>query len=429
MPLDPSILAQTKPFQAPDPLQNYAKILQIQSAQQQLQNAGIQQQVSQMQLEEMKRDREEMAKFQQELVAKGGNPDLRQYAQVLLQSPKHFQTGVELLQKLEQQDQLSKIMGGGMAQPVNALALSAAAPETPANVLAAQTPVTAPQAPANALRGKLALPTPGGMGTIPPGSPVGAPAMPSAQAVLGMAAPVSDQAQETLKKINQLYALGTPQAINIAKGLEAQMKFLESRTMSPQQQAAEARAQRQLQLAEQTANPEFQQQMAAAKQAGALAAKSSVEAQKTLPGAISKAEESLRLIDELVGKPGGKPHPGFETAVGMGLPLRFIPGTNAADFQARFDQVKGASFLAAFESLKGGGSITEKEGQKATSAINRMSLAQSEQEFVTAARDLQNILKNGIKDAKKRLQNAAPSASAPSLSSPAAGGAKFLGFE
>lgn len=199
--------------------------------------------------------------------------------------------------------------------------------------------------------------------------------------------------------------------------------------MTPQQQAAEARAQRQLQLQEQAANPEFQQQMAAAKQAGALAAKSSVEAQKTLPGAISKAEESLRLIDELVGKPGGKPHPGFETAVGMGLPLRFIPGTNAADFQARFDQVKGASFLAAFESLKGGGSITEKEGQKATSAINRMSLAQSEKEFITAARDLQNILQSGIKDAKRRLQNAAPSASAPSPASPAAGGAKFLGFE
>lgn len=246
MPLDPSILAQTKPFQAPDPLQNYAKVLQIQSAQQQLQNAGIQQQVSQMQLEEMKRDREEMAKFQQELVAKGGNPDLRQYAQVLLQSPKHFQTGVELLQKLDQQDQLSKIMGGGIAQPVNALAPSAAAPETPANVLAAQTLVTAPQAPANALRGKLALPAPGGMGAIPPRAPVGAPAMPSAQAVPGMVVPVSDQAQETLKKINQLYALGTPQAINIAKGLEAQMKFLESRTPLPldveEQKARLARA-------------------------------------------------------------------------------------------------------------------------------------------------------------------------------------------
>jgi len=35
MPLDPSILAQGKPFQTPDPLQNYAKVLQIQNAQNQ----------------------------------------------------------------------------------------------------------------------------------------------------------------------------------------------------------------------------------------------------------------------------------------------------------------------------------------------------------------------------------------------------------
>ena len=35
MPLDPSILSQGKPFQTPDPLQNYSKILQIQAAQSQ----------------------------------------------------------------------------------------------------------------------------------------------------------------------------------------------------------------------------------------------------------------------------------------------------------------------------------------------------------------------------------------------------------
>lgn len=209
------------------------------------------------------------------------------------------------------------------------------------------------------------------------------------------------------------------------------------KSMTLAQQAAEARAQRQLQLSEQAADPEFQQKMAAAKQAGALAAKSSVEAQKTLPKVISQAEEGIRLIDEMVGKrdekgqliKGSSPHPGFETAVGAGLPLRFIPGTNAADFQTRFDQIKGASFLAAFESLKGGGSITEKEGQKATSAINRMSLAQSEKEFVTAARDLQNILQSGIKDAQRRLQNVSASIAAPLTAVPAAGKAKFLGFE
>lgn len=161
------------------------------------------------------------------------------------------------------------------------------------------------------------------------------------------------------------------------------------------------------------ADPAFQQRMAAARATGEAAAKGDVAAQQALPRVISRAEGGIRLIDELIGKrdsktgklvEGSKPHPGFQDAVGATwLPgARFVPGTDAASFMSRFDQIKGASFLEAFESLKGGGAITEKEGQKGTDAINRMSISTDEKEFVRAAMDLQDVIRKGVENAQKR---------------------------
>lgn len=135
------------------------------------------------------------------------------------------------------------------------------------------------------------------------------------------------------------------------------------------------------------------------------------------PEAMSKAEEAIRKIDELVGTEptktkegkiigGSKPHPGFGQAVGAGVPgLKYVPGSSAADFDARLKEIQGGAFLEAYNTLKGGGSITEVEGQKATQAITRMSLAQSEKEFKTAAREFQNILRKGIERSKAKLGN------------------------
>lgn len=161
------------------------------------------------------------------------------------------------------------------------------------------------------------------------------------------------------------------------------------------------------------ADPAFQQRMAGAKAVGEAIAKGDVTAQQALPKVISRAEEGVRLIDELIGKrdsktgqllKGEKPHPGFQGAVGATwLPgARFVPGTDAAGFMSRFDQIKGASFLEAFESLKGGGAITEKEGQKGTDAINRMSVSTDEKEFIRAAMDLQDVIRKGVENAQRR---------------------------
>lgn len=172
------------------------------------------------------------------------------------------------------------------------------------------------------------------------------------------------------------------------------------------------------------ANPEFQRRMSEARAAGEAAAKGDVAARQEMPKIISGAQDAINLVDQMVGKPevrdskgkviqaGTKPHPGFTNAVGATwLPgSRFVPGTDAAGFQALFDQTKGSAFMSAFSALKGGGSISEKEGEKATAAVTRMSLAQSEEEFVKAAREFQDVMRKGVSNAQKKY-GTAPSTS------------------
>jgi hypothetical protein len=174
-------------------------------------------------------------------------------------------------------------------------------------------------------------------------------------------------------------------------------------------------------------DPVFQQQMETARTTGRKIAEGDVAAQQALPKIITRAQEGLRLIDEMVGKKevldangkvvqaGTKPMKGFQGAVGATwLPgARFVPGTDEANFMARFDQLKGASFLEAFESLKGGGAITEKEGEKGTSAINRMSISTDEKEFMSAARDLQEVIRKGVENAQRRAGSGAARGAAP----------------
>lgn len=162
-------------------------------------------------------------------------------------------------------------------------------------------------------------------------------------------------------------------------------------------------------------DPTIQSNLASAKASGTEFGKAGAQATIALPGAIATGEEAIRKVDELVGKApvvdaqgkvivaGTKPAAGFGQAVGAGIPgLKYIPGSSAADFNARLGEIQGGAFLQAFNTLKGGGSITETEGTKATAAINRMSTAQSEKEFNLAAREYQDILRTGIGRAKAK---------------------------
>jgi hypothetical protein len=178
--------------------------------------------------------------------------------------------------------------------------------------------------------------------------------------------------------------------------------------------------------AKQKQDPVFQQTMANARATGEAIAKGTVAAQQALPGVITNAMIAVNAVDDMIGRqavkdasgkviqPATAPHKGFQDAVGATWKpgFRFIPGTDASDFQSYQDQIEGAAFLSAFEALKGGGAISEKEGSKATAAKLRMKLAQSEVEYVKAAREFQEVVRTGVENARRKFGagGAAPAA-------------------
>jgi hypothetical protein len=121
-----------------------------------------------------------------------------------------------------------------------------------------------------------------------------------------------------------------------------------------------------------------------------------------LPQVQANAKQAVKLLEDILS------HPGMESMVGAknifsGAATRYIPfkeapivGSDAAGFQAKFDQLQGKNFLQAFETLKGGGQITEVEGKKATDAISSMQLSTSEKEFKAAAQDLAEVINDGV---------------------------------
>jgi hypothetical protein len=173
---------------------------------------------------------------------------------------------------------------------------------------------------------------------------------------------------------------------------------------------------------------------AAAKARGKVIAENKVEAERALPGAIATAEQTLTLIDEMIGDarvskdgkkwevPEGKraPAPGFESYVGMTLMpfARFAEGSPAASYERRQLQIEGKTFLEAFESLRGGGAITEVEGAKGQQAISRMNKAQSEVEYVKAARELQEVVRKGVERARTKAGVAPGGGAAGGASNP-----------
>jgi hypothetical protein len=218
---------------------------------------------------------------------------------------------------------------------------------------------------------------------------------------------------------SEVAATMTPAQIAQNKIAQGQLAVSQGQltTSKGQLAVAQQRAALDVEKQAQASDPAFAQKMAQARFAGEAAAKDINTATRVLPQVVSSANQTLSLIDTMIGKrddkgnliKGAAPHPGFKASVGATLTpgMRFVPGSDASDFQSYFDQVKGGAFLQAFETLKGGGAITEKEGEKGTAALNRMNLAQSEKEFVTAAREFQSVVRTGVERAQAKVPSAA----------------------
>lgn len=128
----------------------------------------------------------------------------------------------------------------------------------------------------------------------------------------------------------------------------------------------------------------------------AKAADKMMESQRALPQAVETAKQTVATVDKLLA------HKGFENLVGAGIPFaKYIGGSDTAGAESLYKQVRGKSFLEAFQALKGAGAITEQEGAKAETALNRMDTLTSEADFKDAAKDFKAAVQAGINRASK----------------------------
>ena len=137
-----------------------------------------------------------------------------------------------------------------------------------------------------------------------------------------------------------------------------------------------------------------------------------------LPEALRSGETMIRQIDELIGNPklGISGDPNLNAVIGpLDARLPTIRGRSQAT-EARIGQITGGTFLQAFAALRGGGAITEKEGEKATAAFNRLSnLRQDERSYRAAATEFRDEVVKLMDIARQR-------ASVPGQRAPDQGG-------
>lgn len=119
-------------------------------------------------------------------------------------------------------------------------------------------------------------------------------------------------------------------------------------------------------------------------------------AQLDLPRIENNSNLAITAIDELIASPG------LRGIFGVQGKFPNFPGSDAANAEARLDQVRGKTFLEAFNTLKGAGQITEIEGKKATDAIARLDKAQSVEAAVQALTELKEVIVSGLTVARKK---------------------------
>jgi hypothetical protein len=133
------------------------------------------------------------------------------------------------------------------------------------------------------------------------------------------------------------------------------------------------------------------------------------EIESKLPSSILQANQTVDLIDELLGdkppKAGGKPD--INAMVGPLDQYRpsWTMGSGGRNALARWEQLSGKAFGAAFDMLRGGGSITEVEGVKASNAYARLQRSQDEADFKAALKDFRDAVSEG---ARKLADRAGP---------------------
>lgn len=129
--------------------------------------------------------------------------------------------------------------------------------------------------------------------------------------------------------------------------------------------------------------------------------------QAAAQGAVDTFSTALDSLGEL------EKSPGLSKAVGVRSAFPTIPGSDAANFEARLDTFKAQTFLPMVSSLKGMGALSDAEGKKLSDAVGALSPKMSEDAFRSSIGKIRSQLESKLGSVKKQFDYQEPSAQAP----------------
>ncbi|CAD6001549.1 TPA: hypothetical protein H7W02_004851 [Escherichia coli] len=124
--------------------------------------------------------------------------------------------------------------------------------------------------------------------------------------------------------------------------------------------------------------------------------------QAAAQGAVDTFSTALDSLNEI------EQSPGLSKAVGIRSAFPTVPGSDAANFEARLDTFKAQTFLPMVQSLKGMGALSDAEGKKLSDAVGALSPKMSEKAFRDSIGKIRNQLESKLSTVKKQFDYQEP---------------------
>lgn len=129
--------------------------------------------------------------------------------------------------------------------------------------------------------------------------------------------------------------------------------------------------------------------------------------QAAAQGAVNTFSTALDSLNEI------EQSPGLSKAVGIRSAFPTVPGSDAANFEARLDTFKAQTFLPMVQSLKGMGALSDAEGKKLSDAVGALSPKMSEKAFRDSIGKIRNQLESKLSTVKKQFDYQEPVQNTP----------------
>ena len=135
--------------------------------------------------------------------------------------------------------------------------------------------------------------------------------------------------------------------------------------------------------------------------------------QAAAQGAVDTFSTALDSLNDIASSPG------LSKSVGIRSAFPTVPGSDAANFEARLDTFKAQTFLPMVQSLKGMGALSDAEGKKLSDAVGALSPKMSEPAFRGSLDQIRGQLERKLSTVKKQFnyQEPVPQQQAPASQS------------